>query len=95
MDSNGAGQFNDDELEPTIAAVLEQLWEASHEPAGKTWSLAKLSKRVGIPMSTLRRNFTQLEMAGVVDVEIRDDGTGSAALNAAGLALCEALFGAR
>jgi DNA-binding IclR family transcriptional regulator len=95
LDSNGAGRRNDDELKPAIAAVLEQLWEASREPAGKTWSLAKLSKRARIPMSALRRNLTQLEVQNFVDVEIHDDGTGSAALNVAGLELCGVLFGAR
>jgi DNA-binding IclR family transcriptional regulator len=94
LDSNGAEQHSDDELEPTIAAILEQLWEASHEPAGKMWSLAKLSKRARIPMSTMRRTLSRLEVAGLVDVEISNDGTGVAALNVAGLELCRALFSA-
>jgi hypothetical protein len=46
-------------------------------------------------MSTLRRNLTSLKAAGIVDVEIRADGTGSATLNVAGLEFCETLFGAR
>jgi hypothetical protein len=34
-------------------------------------------------------------VANVVDVEIRDDGKGSAALNVAALELCAVLFSAR
>jgi hypothetical protein len=34
-------------------------------------------------------------VANVVDVEIRDDGKGSAALNVAALELCGELFGTR
>jgi DNA-binding IclR family transcriptional regulator len=93
LDSNGASQRGADELDPVIATVLLQLWEASQDPAGKSWSLAKLSKRAQVPMSTLRRGLTQLDAAGLVDVVSREDGTGAAALNVAGWEFCAALFG--
>ena len=93
MDTSAASPRGGDELDPVIATVLVQLWEASHDPLGKSWSLAKLSKRAQVPMSTLRRGLTQLDAAGFVDVVIREDGTGTAALNAAGRALCAELFG--
>jgi DNA-binding IclR family transcriptional regulator len=93
VESNGASPSNNDELDPVIANVLLRLWEASSNPAGKSWSLAKLSKRTQMPMSGLRRTLTQLEAAGLVDVAMHDDGTGTAALSAAGLELGAALFG--
>jgi DNA-binding IclR family transcriptional regulator len=92
VDSNGASQHDNDELDPLIAGILLNLWEASREPAGKSWSLAKLSKRTQIPMSGLRRTLTQLEAAGLVCVTMHDDGTGTAALSAEGLKLGAALF---
>jgi hypothetical protein len=42
----------------------------------------------------MRRTLSRLEVAGLVDVEISNDGTGVAALNVAGLELCRALFSA-
>jgi DNA-binding IclR family transcriptional regulator len=93
VDTNGASQHDNDELDPLIAHILLSLWEASHEPAGKSWSLAKLSKRTQMPMSGLRRTLTQLEAAGLVCVTMRDDGSGTAALTAEGLELGAALFG--
>jgi hypothetical protein len=71
-------------LDPVIASVLHTLWAAANDPGEKAWSLAKHSKRAGIAMSTLRRALTQLEMAGLVDVTLGDDGRSAAALNAAG-----------
>ncbi|MBP0594405.1 helix-turn-helix domain-containing protein [Paraburkholderia sp. LEh10] len=84
---------DDNELDPTVELLLTLLWEAAHEPSGKPWSLAKLSKRADLPMSTLRRYLTQLQSAGVLDVQMDDEGRGTAALTAEGRELCEALFG--
>jgi predicted transcriptional regulator len=44
-------------------------------------------------MSTLRRYFTQLQSAGVIAVQMDEEGRGSASLTGEGLELCEALFG--
>ena len=90
--SGDALRQSGDELDSVLATVLIQLWEASREPSGKRWPLAKLSKRTSIPMSTLRRVLTQLSLAEVVDVDVQDDGRGFASLNAAGLEACAALF---
>jgi DNA-binding IclR family transcriptional regulator len=93
MDSNGAPQHDNDELDPLIATLLLNLWEASRDRANKPWSLAKLSKRTQMPMSGLRRTLTQLEASGLVVVTMHEDGTGTAALTADGLELSAALFG--
>lgn len=84
---------DDNELDPTVEQLLMLLWEASRESPDKAWSLAKISKRADLPMSTLRRYFTQLQSAGVVAVQMDDEGRGSASLTAEGRELCEALFG--
>lgn len=81
-------------LDPAIAALLMQLHEASRTVPAKAWSLAKLSKRSALPMSTLRRLLVQLEAAGLVEMTIADDGTGSAGLTDEGRHLCVELFGA-
>jgi DNA-binding IclR family transcriptional regulator len=94
VDSNGASSRHDnDELDPLVANIMLNLWDASREPAGKSWSLAKLSKRTQLPMSGLRRTLTQLEAAGLVRVTMHDDGTGTAELTAEGLELGTVLFG--
>ncbi|WP_323121120.1 transcriptional regulator [Burkholderia alba] len=79
-------------LDPALSALLACLHEAAAEPAGKPWSLAKLSKRAQTPMSSLRRTLTQLDAAGLTVTVVRDDGTGSATLTEEGRALCGALF---
>jgi DNA-binding transcriptional ArsR family regulator len=88
---------DDGELDPVVEQLLTVLWEAAREASedrsGKVWSLAKISKRADLPMSTLRRYLTQLQSAGVVDVQIDEEGRGSAALTGEGRELCEALFG--
>jgi hypothetical protein len=75
-----------------LAAVLAELWQARCESPDKPWSLAKLSKRLQFPMSTLRRLLTDLTAAELVEVELRPDGTGHALLTDAGVALCADLF---
>lgn len=84
---------DDNELDPTVEQLLMLLWEASRESRDKPWSLAKLSKRSDLPMSTLRRYLTQLQTAGVIAVQMDEEGRGSATLTGEGLELCEALFG--
>ncbi|CAB3748645.1 helix-turn-helix domain-containing protein [Paraburkholderia humisilvae] len=82
-----------DDPQVQLVIVLGELWGARHESPDKPWSLAKLSKRVQLPMSTLRRLLTELSSAGLVDVETRPDGTGCAALTEQGAQVCSDLFG--
>jgi hypothetical protein len=88
---------DDNALDPVVEQLLTLLWEAARESSesgsDKPWSLAKISKRADLPMSTLRRYMTQLQSAGVVDVQIDDEGRGTAKLTGEGRELCEALFG--
>ncbi|SAL65798.1 putative DNA-binding protein [Caballeronia peredens] len=83
-----------DDIDPALVAVLAQLWRAREETPGRAWSLAKLAKQSGLPMSALRRQLTGLEEAGLVEVRISEEGTGSAWLTEQGVTLCEAVFGA-
>lgn len=92
MDPNDTPPPDGAELDPTIAGILFQLWGASREEAGRPWSLARLSKRAEVPMSTLRRHLTQLEAAGLVAVDVDELGRGSASLLDEGRSLCAALF---
>ncbi|MEA3086559.1 MAG: hypothetical protein QOC89_4256 [Paraburkholderia sp.] len=80
------------ELDLSIATVLLHLWTACREPSARSWSLAKLSKRSKIAMSTLLRNLAPLEEAGLVKISIEDDGREVASLSASGLEVCAALF---
>jgi hypothetical protein len=77
------------EFDPVFIDVLEQLWTAFNEEREEAWSLAKLSKRSALPMSTLRRALTDL----VVRFEVAEDGRGYAALSEEGALLSEELFG--
>lgn len=54
-------------------------------------SLARLSKRTELRMSTLRRHLTALEEAEIASVVSNEDGTGRAALTAYGMAIFDAL----
>ena len=73
-----------------LARILFYLQQecAAH---GGGLSLAKLSKRSGLRMSTLRRYLTALEQGGIVTLEIADTGVGRTALTAAGVAACAGL----
>lgn len=82
-----------DSLDPATLALLTQLWRAA--ATRQPWSLARLGKQSALRMSTLLRLLTALAAAGLVTVERREDGGGSAALTAAGRALCHELFGAQ
>lgn len=88
-------QGDEETLDPIIAAVLQALWQASLDDAGRPATLAKLSKWTRLPMSTLRRTLTQLQAAGLLSFSVREDGTGSAALTATGMELCTAIFPAQ
>jgi DNA-binding transcriptional ArsR family regulator len=54
-------------------------------------SLARLSKRTELRMSTLRRHLTALAEAEIASVAINEDGTGRAALTPYGMAIFDAL----
>jgi DNA-binding IclR family transcriptional regulator len=82
-----------DDIDPALVAVLEQLWRARGETPARAWSLAKLAKQSDLPMSALRRQLTGLEDAGLVEVRMSEDGTGSALLTEQGVTLCQAVFG--
>lgn len=87
-----AVQREDYDVDPVKLSVLRQLWEGSQESSERQWSLAKLSKRAGVPMSTLRRTLTEFEMAGIVDVVQQEDGRDFATLNEAGIDIFPSLF---
>jgi DNA-binding IclR family transcriptional regulator len=91
----------DDEIDPAMIAILSQLWRAAQETPGRAWSLAKLSKQSGVPMSSLIRHLTALSDAALLTPSSPDDTdkTGenattspTAALNEAGRELCAQLF---
>lgn len=73
-------------LPTELVHILEALYQA-HQLSQTPLSLARLSKRTGLRMSTLRRFLTALAEAGIVTVRVREDGTGTAALTIAGLQL--------
>ncbi|MFX1764611.1 ArsR family transcriptional regulator [Paraburkholderia sp. A1RI-2L] len=83
-----------DEIDPALVAILEQLWRAQCETPGRAWSLAKLSKQAGVPMSGLRRHLTGLVDGGLAVTTLAEDGTGSASLSEDGRAFCAEVFGA-
>ncbi|CAN7750052.1 ArsR family transcriptional regulator [Caballeronia sp. LjRoot31] len=88
----------DDEIDPALIAILAQLWRAAQETPGRAWSLAKLSKQSGVPMSSLRRHLTALSDAALLDPADPDTtretaaNTPTAALSEAGRELCAQLF---
>ncbi|AMH43371.1 MULTISPECIES: helix-turn-helix domain-containing protein [Burkholderiaceae] len=81
-----------DEIDPALIAILTQLWRAAEESPARAWSLAKLSKQSGLPMSSLRRQITALSDTGLLDTTPSDAGVPAVALTDAGKDLCAQLF---
>lgn len=75
----------DDEALAALGGILTVLWHGETARPDKPCSLAWLSKQSQLPMSTLRRQLSTLEQAGLVMV-IRDgEGIGgTVTLSAAG-----------
>jgi predicted transcriptional regulator len=80
---------NDQEANAQLVLMLTTLRAAG--AAGL--SLARLSKRCQLPMSTLRRLLSALEEAGILTFSVNETGRGDAALTEEGKALADALAG--
>jgi len=63
-----------------VVLILAELQRDADNNDGAPLSLARLSKRTQLRMSTLRRFLAALEDAGVVKVELNEDGTGAVQL---------------
>lgn len=83
--------MQDADIDPAIVAVLQVLGQAGRAGGGP-WSLARIAKRAGLPMSVLRRVLTQLQAAGLAEVSIDETGRGHASLTAAGAELAAQVF---
>ncbi len=93
-DENNSDDGNDEGgIDPVLVAILEQLWRAHRETPDREWSLAKLSKQAGVPMSGLRRHLTALVDSGLVVTTLAEDGTGRASLSDDGRTFCAEVFG--
>jgi predicted transcriptional regulator len=84
----------DDAAMAALIGVLEQLWRITTATPDKPCSLAKLSKQSQRQMSVLKRQLTFLDGVGWVELDSREDGSGSVRLSAAGHQVCEELFAA-
>jgi len=72
----------EDQVNPAVAAVLTELWSAWSQQHGPL-SLARLCKRSGLRMSTLKRFLTELETCGIVNISVNTRGVECAALTEA------------
>lgn len=86
---------SDDGIDPEVVAILQCLWEADQTDAERPWSLPKLSKRLGLYMSTLQRHLTALTEAGLVQTSHNERGVWRATLTDEGRALCQAIDAAQ
>ncbi|MCY0386131.1 ArsR family transcriptional regulator [Robbsia sp. Bb-Pol-6] len=84
--------FDAEAIDPLQVAVLLELWTAWQASPRQPWSLAKLAKRVGVPMSVLRRALTQLDSSGLVALSAPEAARATAALSATGCELCAQLL---
>ncbi|MGI4856457.1 MAG: helix-turn-helix domain-containing protein [Janthinobacterium lividum] len=87
-----AAPFETDAIDPLQVGVLLELWAAWQASPDAPWSLAKLAKRVDVPMSALRRALTQLDDAGLVALSAPEAVRATAALSVAGRELCARLL---
>jgi len=78
---------NDQEANAQLVLMLTTLRAAGAEGL----SLARLSKRCQLPMSTLRRLLSALEEAGILTFAVNETGRGDAALTEEGKGLADAL----
>ncbi|WP_415768108.1 helix-turn-helix domain-containing protein [Paraburkholderia sp. J69-1] len=92
-DEHNLDDDGDGGVDPVLVAILEQLWRAHRETPDREWSLAKLSKQAGVPMSGLRRQLTALVDSGLVVTTLAEDGTGRASLSDDGRTFCAEVFG--
>jgi len=91
MPANDAAPSLED-LDPAIAGLLVQLHAAAREVPPVPWSLARLSKRADLAMSSLRRALAALEEAGLVEVSDDGQGRAMAVLTAQGSEFCAMIF---
>lgn len=87
-----AGHADPTDVEAQFGRLLVMLADPSAATDGL--SLARVSKRCALPMSTLRRILTGLEEAGVVTVLLTDDGRGRVKLTETGQGLAASLLNA-
>lgn len=75
-------------------AQLVSMLTILHAAGAQGLSLARLSKRCQLPMSTLRRLLSALEEAGILIFSVDEKGRGNAVLTEEGKGLADALGGA-
>lgn len=90
VDADALPDDEPDSIDPLTVAILRALHEDQEDE--RDMSLARLAKRIGARQSTLRRQLTALEDAGVVRVLLDDDGSGQVNLTTEGSALCALLM---
>jgi DNA-binding IscR family transcriptional regulator len=96
-----------EQIDQALLALLSLLWEAAQTTPDKPWSLAKISKRSGVQMSTLLRQLNVLIGNALVQTAVRgkkeggdatdteeESGTAIAELTPAARDLCAIIFAA-